>query len=240
MNSIGKIISVYRKKRKMSQTQLAEELNTHYGHSISNKAVSKWETDAAQPGITLFYDICRILRITDMYGAYFGENPDNPLSGLNEAGQERVVEYAALLSGLPKYQKKIEVPVSGEKKVIPYRTIPMQLYPVSAGPGNFLDDENYEDISVSPEVPASADFAVRVSGNSMEPLFHKNQIIYVHRQDTLSNGEIGIFFLDGEAYVKKFQNDQDGTYLISLNELYAPKPVTEQSDFRIFGKVVYY
>lgn len=238
MNSIGEIISTYRKKRKLSQLALSEELQK-LGHTISNKAVSKWETDAAQPSLTLFYDICRILRITDMYGAYFGSNPDNPLSGLNDEGQERVLEYASLLSGLSRYQKELPLPKASDK-IIPYRTIPMQLYPVSAGPGNFLDDENYEDIPVSSDVPLSADFAVRVSGNSMEPLFHKNQIIYVHRQDTLLNGEIGIFFLDGEAYVKKFQNDPAGTYLISLNELYAPKPVTEESDFRIFGKVVYY
>lgn len=200
MYSIGEIISVYRKKRKMSQIHLARELNTVYGHNISNKAVSKWETDAAQPSITLFYDICKILQITDMYGAYFGENPDNPLSMLNEEGKGRVLEYASLLSGLSKYRKN--PPISAfssesvsekaisacreEKSVC--RMIPMQIYPVSAGPGNFLDDENYENISVSADVPASADFAVRVSGNSMEPLFHKNQIIYVHRQDTLVSG----------------------------------------------------
>ena len=239
MYSIGNMIAAYRKKRKMSQIDLAQELNHRYGHAVSNKSISKWEKDSAEPSVTVFYDICRILQITDMYGAYFGENPDNPLTALNDAGRERVLEYAALLSGLSKYQKALPPVASESSKVVPIRTIPMQLYPVSAGPGNFLDDENYEDIPVSSEVPMSADFAVRVSGNSMEPLIHKNQIIYVHRQDTLLNGEIGIFFLDGEAYVKKFQNDQDGTFLISVNELYAPKPVTEESDFRIFGKVVY-
>ena len=33
---------------------------------------------------------------------------------------------------------------------------------------------------------------------------------------------IGIFYLDRNAYVKKFQNNRLGTYLISLNKKYDP------------------
>ena len=44
--------------------------------------------------------------------------------------------------------------------------------------------------------------------------------------------------LDGNAYVKKFQNNRKGTYLISLNKKYAPIPVTENSSFKIFGRVL--
>ena len=36
----------------------------------------------------------------------------------------------------------------------------------------------------------------------MEPLYPNGQTIWVHQQETLEDGEIGIFFLDGEAYVK--------------------------------------
>ena len=67
-----------------------------------------------------------------------------------------------------------------------------------------------------------ADFGVCVSGDSMEPLYLNGQIIWVHQQETLEDGEIGIFFLDGEAYVKK----------------YAPSKVSSGSVFRTFGKVV--
>ena len=54
----------------------------------------------------------------------------------------------------------------------------------------------------------------------------------------LDDGEIGIFYLDGNAYVKKFQNNRLGTYLISLNKKYDPIPVTENSSFKIFGRVL--
>ena len=44
-----------------------------------------------------------------------------------------------------------------------------------------------------------------------------NHSIWIHKQDTLEEGEIGIFFLDGEAYVKKYHQTDSGIQLISLN-----------------------
>ena len=43
------------------------------------------------------------------------------------------------------------------------------------------------------------------SGDSMEPEFHDGQIAWVLQQESVANGEIGIFALNGEAYIKKLQ-----------------------------------
>ena len=229
MRSTGEIIASYRKKLNLSQPELASRLEA-YGHRLTNKAVSKWETGTTEPGITVFMDLCRILGITSIYEEYFDENPDDPLSRLNEEGRQKVYEYVDLLLASGRYNK--------ENKITMIRRLPLQLYPVSAGPGNFLADENYEDIPVGDEVPVCADFGVRVSGDSMEPAFHSDQILWIHRQPVLESGEIGIFFLDGEAYVKQFHKDEHGIFLVSLNPAYSPIPVAPSSDFRIFGKVV--
>ena len=112
-----------------------------------------------------------------------------------------------------------------EKAVIyqlPRRTLNLYDLPVSAGTGQFLDSDCFSEMEVGDEVSPDADFGVRVSGDSMEPLYLNGQIIWVHQQETLEDGEIGIFFLDGEAYVKK----------------YAPIKVSSGSVFRTFGKVV--
>ena len=112
-----------------------------------------------------------------------------------------------------------------EKAVIyqlPRRTLNLYDLPVSAGAGQFLDSDRFSEMEVGDEVSLDADFGVRVSGDSMEPLYLNGQIIWVHQQETLEDGEIGIFFLDGEAYVKK----------------YAPIKVSSGSVFRTFGKVV--
>ncbi len=112
----------------------------------------------------------------------------------------------------------------------------LRLYniPVSAGCGNYLEDGAYELIEVESTVPSSADYAVRVSGDSMTPCFVDRQIIFIHEQPTLEEGETGIFCLNNDAYLKKLGK----SCLISLNPVYAPIPVREHDDFRVFGKVV--
>lgn len=55
---IGKFIAKCRKKKNMTQSQLAEKLN------ITDKAVSKWETGKSLPDVSLFSDLCSILEIS--------------------------------------------------------------------------------------------------------------------------------------------------------------------------------
>lgn len=110
--------------------------------------------------------------------------------------------------------------------------------PASAGTGSFLDSDDFTEIEVGEEVPTDADFGIRISGDSMEPRFINGQIVWVKQQETLLNGEIGIFYLDGNAYCKKIKDDKEGLFLISLNSKYNPIPVTDNNSFKVFGKVV--
>ena len=52
-------------------------------------------------------------------------------------------------------------------------------------------------------------------------------------------GSLQVFYIFlFNAYVKKFQNNKKGAYLVSLNKKYAPMPITENSSFKIFGRVL--
>ena len=53
---------------------------------------------------------------------------------------------------------------------------------------------------------------------------------YSHIED----GEIGIFYLNGDAFCKKKQ----GGFLISLNSKYEPISLREHDEFRVYGKVL--
>ena len=55
---IGKFIAVCRKKENLTQAQLAEKL------SITDRAVSKWETGKAMPDSSIMLELCRVLKIT--------------------------------------------------------------------------------------------------------------------------------------------------------------------------------
>ena len=229
MKNLGEIISTYRTKNHLSQTELSSILINN-GFQIGNKAISNWEKGKAEPNASTLLFLCKLLGITDIYGEYYGVRPNNPFSQLNTEGMNKALDHIQLLIDSGKYQTATIIPFR--------RTIRLFDIPASAGVGNFLDGDNFSEIEVGEEVPEAADFGIRISGDSMEPRFVNGQIVWVQKQDILSNGEIGIFFLDGNAYCKKLQDDENGLYLVSLNSTYEPIPITENQTFRIFGKVV--
>jgi len=106
--------------------------------------------------------------------------------------------------------------------------------PVSAGLGNYLESSDYKMIEVDGTVPYTADYAITVSGDSMMPRFVDKQIIFIHEQPTLEEGEIGVFSLNNEAYFKKLEKG----HLVSFNPAYTPIPIRDYDDLIVFGKVV--
>ena len=113
----------------------------------------------------------------------------------------------------------------------------MLLYdlPVSAGPGVYLDDSCADEIHVPDnEKTQMADFALRISGNSMEPKYHDGDILLVQDTDSVEVGELGIFILDGNGYFKKYGGD----CLISLNPEYGEIMLKEYAEAVCCGRVV--
>ena len=55
---IGKFITECRKKKNLTQAQLAEKLN------ITDRAISKWETGKSMPDFDIMLKLCEILEIS--------------------------------------------------------------------------------------------------------------------------------------------------------------------------------
>lgn len=113
---------------------------------------------------------------------------------------------------------------------------------VSAGTGEWLDEEQHNHVAVS-EQPPVYDFAVQVNGDSMEPMFADGQIIYVKRvegTEEVRDNQIVIAELNGNAYVKKiaFDGDRGSCRLISLNRKYTDIIVKPDDSFKVIGVVV--
>ena len=105
--------------------------------------------------------------------------------------------------------------------------------PVSAGAGIYMQDDHTEQI----RVPANretlrANYALRVAGDSMEPRFSDGDIVLVQTQPSVEIGEVGIFILNGEAYIKKY----GGECLVSLNSKYEDIPISNNDSFYCKGK----
>ncbi|QIH21189.1 LexA family transcriptional regulator [Lactobacillus iners] len=90
-------------------------------------------------------------------------------------------------------------------------------------------------------IPAKADKAIHIKGDSMEPKIANNSIIFYHEQPTLEIGEIGIFEINGSAVTcKKYYVDYNSKKIVlkSINPKYEPMYFTGDQ-VRILGKVVF-
>lgn len=232
MNSVGEIISTNRKRLGWSQAELAAHLQKE-GFNQTGKAISKWEKNNTEPSVTIFLTLCRIMGVTDIYEEYFGVNPNNPLCKLNNVGREKALDYIELLHDSGKYENHV-------CEIIPFvRDLDIFDNAVSAGLGNFLTDELKTTVTVDTSlIPEDTSYGVRICGDSMEPEFFDGQIAFVTKQETLEDGEIGIFGLNNEAYIKRLKKYADKVFLISLNEKYSPIEVKESDRFDVFGKVI--
>ena len=124
---------------------------------------------------------------------------------------------------------------AGETVRTAKRSLKLYELPVSAGVGVYLEDELAETIRVPKnEKTADADYALRISGNSMEPKYHDGDILLVQAADSVEEGELGIFLLDGCGFFKLYGGDR----LISLNPDYAPILLKDFSEIQCKGRVV--
>ena len=160
-----------------------------------------------------------------------------------EKERERVGAYGSPEVSPAASKKKPEggakiLPAIGTAAIHPRvgkRSLLLYDLPVSAGPGVYLDDATAENINIPDnEKTQIADYALRISGNSMEPKYHDGDILLVENCEAVEIGELGIFILDGNGYFKKYGGDT----LISLNPEYGEIFLKEYAEAVCCGRVV--
>lgn len=116
----------------------------------------------------------------------------------------------------------------------PVRLINYYYRLASAGTGQIVFDMPPTRTIEIPDIPEykKANYAIGVNGISMEPVYHDGDILLVEMTDHVEIGEIGIFLVDGQSYVKQRGQDE----LISLNKCSENVPLT--SDSRCMGRVI--
>jgi len=232
MNNIGSILASLRSEKHLSQKELADRLRD-YGFDVTNQAISKWETGTTQPNVSQFLALCAIYEVPDVMALFTGKGSEGILSGLNRRGKERAMEYIRLLRGSEEYRANPSV-----ISLRAARQLPLYRIAASAGTGQFLDSDDYEMVEVGEDVPDSAAFGVRLAGDSMEPDFQNGDIVWVSQQQMVQPGQIGIFLWQGDVFCKRLAVSSGKIRLESLNPAYSPIEVDEDSDYRVFGRVV--
>lgn len=222
-DNIGQKIAALRRDMGLSQKELAQRL-TEMGEPISDKALSKWEKGMTLPSARQLLLVCHALEVEDISGVFMGKGLAH---GLNAAGQRKLSEYADLLRRSGLYDRRRE---EGR---------PIRLYTISAsaGPGQYLDDGDFQWIT-DPDAPDRADFAVCIAGDSMEPRYHHGQRVYVQAAPYVADGEVGLFSWEGNAYIKILHDRPEGVSLHSLNPAYTDIPIHDPAQLRVFGRIL--
>ena len=123
------------------------------------------------------------------------------------------------------------------KTTKPNRVIKLFDLRVSAGIGNnnFEDVLPYSDYVTDNEV---CDYALKVSGDSMNPRINDDDTILVVKTPTVKPGEVGIFNLNGNLYCKYLSYKDGDTFLCSFNKSYEPIKVNDDDTLTVLGKVI--
>ena len=118
---------------------------------------------------------------------------------------------------------------------VKFKTVPLYSAPVSAGNGVFPDE-----VYIVGEVKAisdNVDYAVKVVGDSMEPVAPEGSILFVKKQNYAFNGDMIVCTYDGWVYVKWYIKKDDKIMLLSENQSYSPIIVEPDDRFIIHGVV---
>lgn len=238
--SMGERIRERREALGMTRMDLADALG------VSRSAVGNYELDISAPKEEVLLRLFRVLNMEPNY--LFQDSFPIPMASPEE--QKLMEKYRSLsragrqtahtmLRALCSLQEALleEEPACEESRVIPLYTSP-----AAAGYASPVMGEDFTPMAVTADVPAAAEFAVRIRGDSMEPHITDGSIVYVNH-DRVSNGDVGIFCVDGEMLCKQFYRDKMGiVYLFSLNRRRADADVVFYKDsgrnLFCFGRVL--
>ena len=113
---------------------------------------------------------------------------------------------------------------------------------VSAGLGVYGNDDILDWLEIPSSLCKGADYATFVKGDSMKPKILDNDLILVHKTNSLDNGNIGIFKVGEDVFCKKFFSNPITKEIVlkSLNEKYDPIYINENNgeEFLILGRVI--
>ena len=234
--SVGSRMKERRESLGMTQIQLAEALG------LTKGAIGNYETEANSPKASILYKIFEVLKCDANY-LFQDEMKELETDGFTVAEIKIIKKYRILDeygkevvdSVLDIEHKRISqtpaTEILNEDNIIQFH-VPEYWQTVSAGTGDWNDDDSWEDLLLTKQPPKGAAYVVRVSGDSMEPTFQHGDRLFIRPQDTLENGQIGIFVMDSCMYVKELRKG----CLISHNPEYEPILLNESA--RCQGRVL--
>ncbi|MCI8396459.1 MAG: helix-turn-helix domain-containing protein [Clostridia bacterium] len=149
---------------------------------------------------------------------------------LEEAGKKVDVHKSTVLRWENGETEKIKLPVI-ESLANLYGVNPVWLmgYDVDMN-ANTINYNNYNDDEY---------FSFTIMDDSMKPILYDGDIVIIHKQDNVQNGEFALIAVDDEvANVRKFSKFDDFIELSAFNSYYPTRRIDNSQKVKIIGKVI--
>ncbi|MBQ8135190.1 MAG: helix-turn-helix domain-containing protein, partial [Clostridia bacterium] len=220
-----------------------EEAAQSLGVSLSSYQKYEREKNSVTPSLEVIVKLADFYGVTTDYLLGRGELP-NPLANLDvKISNVNDDKFIEIYEQLPEYVKQIFIDTmiklsqAGSEAEQSDNLISIKFFEktaVSAGTGLYDDNNEYPTVKQVPKnaITSEADFCCYVNGKSMLPLYDDGDLVFVKAQQSVEQGEIGIFALNGEMYIKQLGSDE----LISLNPEY--DNIKKSPDIICQGKVL--
>lgn len=216
---VGEKIKQLRLSRGMTQEDLAELLDT------TKQSIGRYENGTRKISQDLIFELADIFKcsINDFFPkTNQSSSIETIYNQLTKKRQVKVYNFA-------KYQLKEQ-----ENKVVPLAGA------TAANPTELSYGDTTYDETVKSNVPAKADVALVVKGDSMEPEYHDGEIVFYKSQPVVENGEMAIVEINGDGVTLKkvyFNYDDNKVILRSINDRYDDRELSPE-DVRVLGIVV--
>lgn len=180
---------------------------------VTESAVGQWETGKRTPKYEMLLKLAEALdcSVADIMAGEPQEKQKSELDRKFEVLDDHGKSLVRLILDA-EFARCMNKPVAVEK---PKKIIP--LFGSSFAAGSFepgTQDEPFVDYEV--DADSKAEFAIRISGDSMEPELHDGEIaLCTKRRPQI--GEIVVCLVNGSFYVKQFITDGRNIYLRSVN-----------------------
>lgn len=116
------------------------------------------------------------------------------------------------------------------------KTIPLFEFAACAGDGFFIDDSiPHSEIS---DDSGRADYAVTISGDSMEPTIMNGSVVFVKKVETLDSHDIGLFIVNGKVMCKRYIKIGRGFQLVPDNKKHRTVSSKSMEQCVILGKIL--
>ena len=230
----GEVIRSRRTALGMNQAELAERAG------VSRNTVAGWETGHSRPDLDTLPRLCTALKIP--LAAFFGRESKRGQEerrvlelffSLEEGDRESMMWQMEAVRDRRAAQRSAEnAAMEKPPKVV---SLFVSDLGAAAGFGAPLGEAQGERMFLLADRETEmADEVITVCGSSMEPTFADGDKVLVQHTKNLRFGEIGIFLVDDEGYIKEYREDG----LHSHNPAYRTMTFRDGQTVRCIGRVI--